>query len=40
MNKADIYYKNNLKKILEGSKDENPRPKYKDGTVTKSIEFY
>ena len=32
-NKADIYYKNNLKKILEeGSKDENPRPKYKDGT--------
>jgi len=33
MNKADIYYKNNLKRILEeGSIDENPRPKYKDGT--------
>ena len=33
MNKADLYYKNNLKQILEeGSKDENPRPKYKDGT--------
>jgi thymidylate synthase len=33
MNKADIYYKNNLKKILEeGSIDENPRPKYKDDT--------
>ena len=33
MNKADLYYKKNLKKILlKGSKDENPRPKYKDGT--------
>ena len=33
MNKADLYYKTNLKQILEeGSKDENPRPKYKDGT--------
>jgi thymidylate synthase len=33
MNKADIYYKDNLSKILLiGSKDENPRPKYKDGT--------
>ena len=33
MNKADLYYKHNLTKILEeGSKDENPRPKYKDCT--------
>jgi len=33
MNKADIYYKENLNKILnEGYWDENPRPKYKDGT--------
>ena len=32
MIKADWYYKNNLLKILdEGSWDENPRPKYKDG---------
>jgi thymidylate synthase len=33
MIKADIYYKENLEKILsEGSFDENPRPKYSDGT--------
>jgi thymidylate synthase len=33
MNKADKYYIDNLKNILEnGSYDENPRPKYKDGT--------
>lgn len=33
MNKADIYYKENIIKILnEGCLDENPRPKYKDGT--------
>ena len=33
MNKADKYYIENLKKILsEGSWDENPRPKWKDGT--------
>ena len=33
MNKADSYYIQNLNKILsEGSYDENPRPKYKDGT--------
>jgi thymidylate synthase len=33
MIKADIYYKQNLEKILnEGSFDENPRPKYSDGT--------
>jgi len=33
MNKADIYYKENLNKILnEGYWDDNPRPKYKDGT--------
>lgn len=38
MIKADIYYKENLKKILEsGSKDENPRPKYKDGVSANSI---
>jgi thymidylate synthase len=33
MFKADQYYKNSLKQIIEnGSLDENPRPKYKDGT--------
>lgn len=33
MNKADLYYINNLNKILsEGSWDKNPRPKYSDGT--------
>lgn len=33
MNKADKYYIDNLNKIIsEGSWDENPRPKYKDGT--------
>lgn len=33
MNKADKYYIENLNKILnEGCMDENPRPKYKDGT--------
>ena len=33
MIKADKYYIDNLKKILsEGSWDENPRPKWKDGT--------
>lgn len=33
MNKADKYYISNLKKILEeGSWDENPRAKWKDGT--------
>lgn len=33
MIKADKYYITNLKKILKkGCKDENPRPKYKDGT--------
>ncbi len=33
MNKADIYYIKNLKKIIsKGSWDENPRPKYIDGT--------
>jgi len=37
MIKADWYYKNNLLKILdEGSWDENPRPKYKDGTPAHS----
>ena len=38
MIKADIYYINNLKRILEtGSKDRNPRPKYKDGTPAHSL---
>lgn len=44
---ADKYYKENLTKILnEGCKDENPRPKYKDGTpahslyITKVFECY
>ena len=33
MNKADKYYFQNIQKILsEGSWDENPRPKYSDGT--------
>lgn len=33
MIKADLYYKGNIQKIMEhGSIDENPRPKYKDGT--------
>lgn len=33
MNKADKYYKKNINEILvSGSKDFNPRPKYKDGT--------
>lgn len=33
LNKSDEYYYNNLKKILDnGTLDENPRPKYKDGT--------
>lgn len=33
VSKADKYYKENLQKIiLEGTVDENPRPKYKDGT--------
>lgn len=33
MTKADIYLKDGIKNILKyGYKDENPRPKYKDGT--------
>jgi thymidylate synthase len=33
MIKADIYYRENLKRILkENNIDRNPRPKYKDGT--------
>ena len=33
MNKADKYYLQNIEKIMsEGSWDENPRPKYSDGT--------
>ena len=37
MNKADFYYKQNLKRILdEKNIDENPRPKYKDGTPAHS----
>lgn len=35
--KADYYYKTNLKEILDnGSWDQNPRPKYKDGTPARS----
>jgi thymidylate synthase len=38
MIKADKYYKENLEKILKfGSKDENPRPKYKDGVPAHSF---
>jgi len=37
MNKADFYYKQNLQRILdENNMDENPRPKYKDGTPAHS----
>jgi len=37
MNKADLYYIQNLNKIInEGSLDENPRPRYKDGTPSYS----
>lgn len=37
MNKADEYYINNLNKVLtDGSWDEDPRPKYKDGTPAHS----
>jgi len=33
INKADFYYKNNIIKILKDNLiDEDPRPKYKDGT--------
>lgn len=38
MNKADQYFKKNLVKILvDGTRDENPRPKYKDGTPAHSL---
>lgn len=38
MNKADLIYKQNLLKILtEGTWDENPRPKYEDGTPAHSL---
>jgi thymidylate synthase len=38
MNKADFYYKENLLKILNnGYRDENPRPKYKDGKPAHSL---
>ena len=37
MIKADKYFKQNIKRILEeGSWDENPRPKWKDGTPARS----
>ena len=37
MIKADWYYIQNLRKILkEGSWDENPRPKWADGTPANS----
>jgi len=37
MNKADVYYKKNLKNIIDhGTWDENPRPKWKDGTPANS----
>lgn len=37
MNKADKYYVENLRKILnEGCLDEDPRPKYADGTTAHS----
>ena len=37
MNKADFYYKKNLTEILQDlNTDENPRPKYADGTPAHS----
>ena len=37
MNKADLYYKENIKNIIEhGHWDENPRPKWKDGVPARS----
>ena len=37
MNKADNYYIQNIQRIMsEGSCDENPRPKYEDGTPANS----
>ena len=37
MNKADKYYLQNIEKIMsEGSWDDNPRPKYSDGTPAHS----
>lgn len=37
MNNADKYYLENIQKIMsEGSWDENPRPKYEDGTPANS----
>jgi len=37
MSKADLYYKENLKKILvDYNVDERPRPKYKDGKMAYS----
>jgi thymidylate synthase len=47
MNKADKYYIENLKEVMaNGCYDENPRPKYKDGTsaytkfITQVFEVY
>jgi len=47
INKADLYYKENLSQILSnGSLDKNPRAKYKDGTpahskfITSVFEIY
>lgn len=38
MIKADKYYKENLKRILEeNNKDRDPRPKYKDGVEANSL---
>jgi thymidylate synthase len=37
MNKADFYYINNIKEIINnGFWDKDPRPKYKDGTQARS----
>lgn len=37
MNKADKYYLQNIEKIMsDGSWDDNPRPKYSDGTMAYS----
>lgn len=38
MRKADFYFKENLKELIEfGHRDENPRPKYEDGNPAHTI---
>ena len=40
MTKGDIYHKQVIEKILTyGTEDENPRPKYKDGTPAHTLSY-